>query len=86
MGRNWQFAKQKGKEYRLSAEREAALKGQAAPSRPPLFSRDATIQSYFEKAWYRVSLNDIRRHIETVTPPRGVDAIAKLRSLRHEHF
>lgn len=65
MGRqyNWQFAKQQGKAKRLEAEMNALNQGVPVPVKPPLFSHDATLQSYFNTAWRNVSISDIKRHV-----------------------
>lgn len=60
---NRDFAKQRGREKRLDAELNAYKHGEPVPSVPPLFSHDATLQSYFNKAWHRVNPTDIQRHI-----------------------
>ena len=60
---NRDYAKQKGKQKRLEAELAAHQSGTAVPSKPPLFSHDATLQSYFNKAWHYVHPSAIRRHI-----------------------
>lgn len=60
---NWQFAQQRGKEKRLFAELDAYKGNAPHPSAPPLFSHDATLQSYFNKGWQSVHISDIKRHL-----------------------
>ncbi|PMS49924.1 hypothetical protein [Vibrio parahaemolyticus] len=83
---NWQFAQVKGKEMRLEAELIAHKGGAPVPRNPPLFSHDATLQSYFNKAWQRVSQCNINRHLGLAETPQGTDLIAKIRSLKQCHF
>ncbi|GLQ73277.1 hypothetical protein [Vibrio penaeicida] len=86
MGRNWDYAKQRGREQRLEAESKAIETGVKAPLTPPLFSHDATLQSYFSKAWHRTSQQEINRHLGLVETPQGNDLISKIRSLKECHF
>lgn len=86
MGRNWDFAKQRGRKQRLDAELNAFENGIEVPLNPPLFSHDATMQSYFSKAWNRVSQNEIDRHLGIAKTPQGNDLVSKIRSLRECHF
>lgn len=86
MGRNWDFAKQRGREQRLDAELNAFENDIEVPLNPPLFSHDATMQSYFSKAWSRVSQNEIDRHLGIAKTPQGNDLVSKIRSLRECHF
>ncbi|PMG63009.1 MULTISPECIES: hypothetical protein [Vibrio] len=86
MGRNWDFAKQRGRKQRLDAELNAFENGIEVPLNPPLFSHDATMQSYFSKAWSRVSQNEIDRHLGIAKTPQGNDLVSKIRSLRECHF
>ncbi len=86
MGRNWDYSKQKGREMRLDAELNALQTGVNVPLKPPLFSHDATMQSYFEKAWHRVSKNEIQLYVGAVSIPQGNDGLQKIRSLRECHF
>lgn len=86
MGRNWDFAKQRGRTQRLDAELKAVQTGVEVPLNPPLFSHDATMQSYFSKAWSRVSQNEIDRHLGIAKAPQGNDLVSKIRSLRECHF
>ncbi|MDA0126498.1 hypothetical protein OH458_00205 [Vibrio sp. MarTm2] len=60
---NWQFAQVKGKEMRLEAELIAHKGGAPVPRNAPLFSHDATLQSYFDKAWRNVHISAIKRHV-----------------------
>lgn len=83
---NWQYAQKKGREMRLDAELIAYQRGAPAPTTPPLFSHDATLQSNFAKAWQRVSQCDIHRHLGLAKTPQGTDLIAKIRSLKQCHF
>ncbi|MFA0113774.1 hypothetical protein AB4407_08805 [Vibrio sp. 10N.261.46.E11] len=86
MGRNWNFAKQRGREQRLDAELKAFQTGVEVPLTPPLFSHDATMQSYFSKAWSRVSQCEINRHLGIAKMPQGNGLVSKIRSLRECHF
>lgn len=86
MGRNWEYSKQQGRKKRLDAEMQAFKHGVPVPSVPPLFSHDATMQSYFEKAWTRVSQSEINRHLVLAKTPEGNDLVSKIRSFRECHF
>ncbi|EKO3919736.1 hypothetical protein GCS60_000589 [Vibrio metschnikovii] len=91
MGRNWDFAKEQGRKQRLDAallqhQGNAFENGIEVPLNPPLFSHDATMQSYFSKAWSRVSQNEIDRHLGIAKTPQGNDLVSKIRSLRECHF
>lgn len=86
MGRNWDYSKQKGREKRLEAELNALHGGEPVPENPPLFSHDATMQSYFEKSWNRVTPTEINLHLGRSKAPKGNTLFSKIRSLRHEHL
>ncbi len=83
---NRDFAKQRGREKRLDAELNAYKYGEPVPSVPPLFSHDATLQSYFSHAWQNVTQCEINRHIGVAHTPEGTDLIAKIRSFKQCHF
>lgn len=86
MGANWDYSKTKGREMRLEAELRFATTGEPVPTTSPLFSHDATLQSYFSKAWNRVTPVDIRVHCQKDVPIQTQgDRLSKLRSLRQCH-
>ncbi|CCN69766.1 hypothetical protein [Vibrio nigripulchritudo] len=87
MGRNWAWSRQRGVESRLKAEECAAFHGEPLPSRPPLHSHDATMQSYFEKGWRSVPQHTIDVHLCKIKAvPTDASPLAKLRSIRKCHF
>lgn len=86
MGKNWNWSRQRGKEQRLKAEYDAAYHGGSVPTQPPLHSHDATMQSHFNKGWYRVNQHEINVHTGKAPPiPKG-SGLAKLRSIKQCHF
>ncbi|MEZ8102130.1 hypothetical protein [Vibrio bivalvicida] len=86
MGRNWDYSKEQGRKQRLAAELTACNGGAPVPLIPPLFSHDATMQSYFNTAWHRVSQCEINRYLGLAKTPQGTDLISKIRSLKECHF
>lgn len=80
--KNADFAQQKGREKRLELEAQAWKKGMPAPSKPLLFSHDATLQSYFNKGWHSVTPCDVRLHLGIAKTEAGTDLISKIRRFR----
>ncbi|EOW9250927.1 TPA: hypothetical protein AB5D21_003776 [Vibrio cholerae] len=80
--KNADFAQQKGREKRLELEAQAWKKGMPAPSKPLLFSHDATLQSYFNKGWHSVTPCDVRLHLGIAKTDVGTDLIGKIRRFR----
>ena len=68
MGKNWEWSLQQGREKRLAAEKRAYESGAPVPAKPPLHSRDGTMQDLFEKGWFAVTPVDIQRHIKPPAP------------------
>lgn len=86
MGANWQYALKRGREKRLDAELEASRCGKLASSSPPLFSHDATIQSYFNRGWHSVDHVDVAIHIGTIKLNPSADLLQKIQDFKHEHL
>ncbi|EJV0369640.1 hypothetical protein N5280_002487 [Vibrio vulnificus] len=84
--KNAEFAQQKGREKRLELEAQAWKKGMPAPRKPPLFSHDATLQSYFNKGWHSVTPCDVRLHLGIAKTDAGTDLISKIRRFKQCHF
>ncbi len=82
MGANYKYAYQKGKEWRLKAELNAKELSQPVPSTPPLFSHDATMQSYFNHGWKSVTAVEITRHLYQHNPNPNNPVEIRLRSFR----
>ncbi|EJG1781732.1 hypothetical protein BWH93_RS18705 [Vibrio parahaemolyticus] len=86
MGRNWDWSYQRGREKRLEAEEQAQHNDAAVPSRPPLHSHDATLQSYFNRGWKSITTADIHIHLGLVKSPSSTSPLDKLREIRSCHF
>ncbi|MCA2466008.1 MULTISPECIES: hypothetical protein [Vibrio] len=86
MGRNWDWSYQRGREKRLEAEEQAQHNNAAVPSRPPLHSHDATLQSYFNRGWKSITPADIHIHLGLVKAPTSSSPLEKLREIRSCHF
>jgi hypothetical protein len=86
MGKNWDWSFEQGKRQRLAAEQMAYQHGVYVPNTLPLHSHDSTMQSYFRKGWFSVSVVDIRIHLGLAKTPQGTDLIQKIRELRSCHF
>ncbi|MFN1515299.1 hypothetical protein [Vibrio owensii] len=84
--KNAEYAQRRGKQKRLDAESIAAKGGDLVPSSPPLFSHDATLQSYFNKGWNGVSACDVSMHLRETKTPKGADLVSQIRNFRECHF
>ena len=84
--KNTEYAQRRGKQKRLDAERIYSEGGRPVPPSPPLFSHDATLQSYFNKGWSGVTACDISMHLRETTATEGADLISKIRNFRQCHF
>lgn len=80
--KNSEFAYYQGREKRLVLEAEAWRRGKPAPSKPPLFSHDATLQIRFEKGWNSVTACEVRVHLGIAKTDVGTDLIGKIRKFR----
>ncbi|EOA9033310.1 hypothetical protein [Vibrio harveyi] len=84
--KNIEYARIRGREKRLEAEKKAHETGEPVPSIPPLFSHDATIQSAFNHAWNDVPACEVLLFLRTAKTSQGVDLVAKIRNFRQWHF
>lgn len=87
--KNTEYAQRRGKQKRLDAEMESHKStglSSMVPVEPPLFSHDATLQSYFNKGWNGVTACDIAMHLREATTTEGADLVSKIRSFRQCHF
>lgn len=85
MGKNWQWSYQRGIEKRLAAEYEAQHNNHVVPTTPPLHSHEATMQSYFERGWRSVSMNQIYTHLNRIKAVRSC-SLEHIRRLKQCHF
>lgn len=86
MGSNARFSYKKGKQARLAAELAAHQQQSCAPSVPPFFSHDATLQSQFAKGWLSITACDIRLHLGIDKPEYGADLVTKIRRFKECHL
>ncbi|MCS0442129.1 hypothetical protein ND898_19155 [Vibrio diabolicus] len=84
--KNSEYASIRGREKRLDAEKKAHKDGVPVPSQPPLFSHDATLQSYFNAAWNSVTPCDISMHLRETKTTEGADLVSKIRNFKACHF
>ncbi|EOG1474707.1 hypothetical protein ACK3GY_002104 [Vibrio parahaemolyticus] len=84
--KNIEYAQRRGKQKRLDAEQIAHSGGEFVPSSPPLFSHDATLQSYFNKGWNGVTACDISMHLRETKTTEGADLVSEIRNFKACHF
>ncbi|MDA0148838.1 hypothetical protein [Vibrio sp. LaRot3] len=85
MGKNWEWSYQRGIERRLEAEQCAQSTGTSSPSKPPLHSHDATMQSYFERGWHSVTPAQVYQHLQGIQS-MPLSPLDQIRRLKQCHF